>query len=914
MPMRRCASMLLRSRYSNLNLNLNLNLLPSCHFSSLSTPTKPSLFQNPPWLELLRTSISFRDLSLGQCAHACIITSGLSSDRFFTNNLITMYAKNGYLTHARHLFDKTTDRDLVTWNSILTAYAALSTEFGDTKQGLLLFREMLFSSIPSTRLTLAPVLKLCLQSELPDTAETVHGYALKVALDWDIFVSGALVNIYAKFGRIKNARYLFDEMPERDVVLWNVMIKGYMQMGLEYEANLLFSELHRSRLHPDDVSVRCILGGSSDRGSVEQVQAYAIKICLFKENSDVVAWNKMLSGFFQGGKNEDVVEYFVEMKRSNVEFDNVTFIIILSAITSANDLDLGEQIHGVAIKSGFDSEISVANNLINMYSKTGGLDCMQRVFNEMKELDLVSWNTVISSYAQNGCEEKSIMLFLAMSCDGVSPDQFTLASVLRGCTAITEGSFLGKQVHVHALKTGLLADVFVYTSLIDVYAKNQNVQDAESLFSDMNGYDLASCNAMIAGYVTNGENIKALSLFSSINKRGDRLNQFMLATAIKACSCLVGLEQGKQLHAHSVKLGFDSDLCISSGILDLYLKCGDTRDAYVVFGDISEPDEVAWTSMISGCVENGDDEYALLLYHQMRLLGVLPDEFTFATLIKACSCLAALEHGKQIHANAIKFDLVSDTFVGTSIIDMYAKCGCVEESYQLFKRIGVRSIASWNAMVMGFAQHGNAEEALHIFQMMRHLGVQPDGITFIGVLSACSHSGLVSEAYMYFGLMYKDYGIKPEIEHYSCLVDVLSRAGLVDEAEKLIDSMPFEASASMCRALLGACRIKGNVEIGKQVATRLLHLEPLDSSAYVLLSNIYAAANRWDDVADARKMMKTRKVKKDPGFSWIEIKNKVHLFVVDDRLHPEADAIYHKLDDLMSEMRDMFPIHRFCAS
>lgn len=149
--------------------------------------------------------------------------------------------------------------------------------------------------------------------------------------------------------------------------------------------------------------------------------------------------------------------------------------------------------------------------------------------------------------------------------------------------------------------------------------------------------------------------------------------------------------------------------------------------------------------MISGCMENGDDEYALLLYHQMRLSGVLPDEFTFATLIKACSCLAALEHGKQIHANAIKFDLVSDAFVGTSIIDMYAKCGCIEESYQLFKRIGVRSIASWNAMVVGFAQHGNAEEALHIFQMMRHLGVQPDGITFIGVISACRHSGLVSK-------------------------------------------------------------------------------------------------------------------------------------------------------------------------
>ncbi|XP_010245939.1 PREDICTED: pentatricopeptide repeat-containing protein At4g33170 [Nelumbo nucifera] len=882
-------------------------LFISSNFCHLSTDASASF----PWFPLLRTSIARNDLRLGKCTHARIIRSRHDGDRFLINNLINMYCKCGSLSYARHLFDQSPGRDLITWNSILAGYA-LASEFGydSIEEGFHLFRLMRKSAVLPSKLTLAPVLKLCLHSGLVCASEAVHGYSVKIGLEWDLFVSGALVSTYSKFGRVRDARVLFDGVLDRDVVLWNVMLKAYVQSGLQEEALTLFSEFHRSGLRPDDISMHCVLNEVSEVNSteikkiVEQIQAYGIKMCLFDDNSDVIMWNKTISQHSQAGGYWEAVQCFKEMNKSGVANDNVTFIVTLGAVTDASDLNLGQQIHGMVVKTGFDSDVSVRNCLINMYAKMGFLDYAWGIFNDMKELDLVSWNSMISSYAQKGLGEESLNLFLGLLREGLRPDQFTLASVLRACSATPECFSLAKQIHVHTVKTGKIEHAFVLTALIDVYAKSGYMKEAELLFNNTDRFDLASLNVMMSGYIANNDGFKALDLFSLMHKDGKKSDQFTLATAINACGCLVSLEQGKQIHAHVIKVGFELNLCVSSGILDMYIKCGDIGSAFVVFDGISEPDDVAWTAMISGCVDNGDEGRAFLLYQKMRRSGIPSDEYTFATLIKACSYSTALEQGRQIHANIVKSEYVSDSFVGTSMIDMYAKCGSIEDSYKLFKRMHVKNIVSWNAMVVGLAQHGNGEETLDLFREMIHDGVKPDSITFIGVLSACSHSGLVSEAYEYFDLMYKRYGIKPEVEHYSCLVDALGRAGLVKEAEKLIETVPFDASASMYRTLLSACRVRGDAETGKRVATQLLVLEPSDSSAYVLLSNICASANRWDEVVDARKMMKMRNVKKDPGYSWIDVKNIIHLFVVDDRSHPQTDEIYVKVEDLLSMIRE----------
>uniref|UniRef100_A0A9I9DEK7 DYW domain-containing protein n=2 Tax=Cucumis melo TaxID=3656 RepID=A0A9I9DEK7_CUCME len=882
-----------------------------CRFSFLSS--SPSSSSSSQWFSLLRSAIAMVDLKLGKRAHARVVTSGDLPDRFLTNNLITMYFKCGSLCSARQVFDKSSDRDLVTWNSILAAYAHFAdSSYENVLEGFRLFGLLRESGFSITRLTLAPLLKLCLLSGFVQVSEAVHGYAAKIGLELDLFVSGALVNIYCKYGLVGQARLLFDEMPERDAVLWNVMLKAYVDNSFEDEALRFFSALHRSGFFPDFSSLHCVIGGvNSDvsnnrKRHMEQVKAYAMKMFPFDQGSNIFSWNKKLTEYLHAGQILAAIDCFKSLLRSTIGYDNVTLVIILSAAVGADDLDLGEQIHALVIKSSFAPVVSVSNSLMNMYSKAGVVYAAEKTFINSPELDLISWNTMISSYAQNNLVMEAICTFRDLLRDGLKPDQFTLASVLRACSTGDEGEYftLGSQVHVYAIKCGIINDSFVSTALIDSYSKSGKVDEAEFLLHCKYDFDLASWNAIMFGYIKNNKSRKALEHFSLMHEMGMTIDEITLATAIKASGCSINLKQGKQIQAYAIKLGFNNDLWVSSGVLDMYIKCGDMPNALELFGEISRPDEVAWTTMISGYVENGDEDHALSVYHLMRVSGVQPDEYTFATLIKASSCLTALEQGKQIHANVIKLDYSLDHFVGTSLVDMYSKCGSVQDAYRVFRKMDVRKVVFWNAMLLGLAQHGQVDEALNLFRTMQSNGIQPDKVTFIGVLSACSHSGLFSEAYKYFDAMFKTYGITPEIEHYSCLVDALGRAGRIQEAESVIASMPFKASASMYRALLGACRTKGDAETAKRVADKLLALDPSDSSAYVLLSNIYAASRQWDDVTDARNMMKLKNVKKDPGFSWIDVKNKVHLFVVDDRSHPQAGLIYEKIEDLMKRIRE----------
>lgn len=810
------------------------------------------------------------------------------------------------------MFDEMPQRDVITWNSILAAYASCcDTISSNVEEGFRLFRVLRSSDVGLTKMTLAPVLKMCSMLKHVADSESVHGYAVKIGMEKELFVSGALVNIYIKFRKVNEARLLFDDMAEddRDAVLWNVMLRAYVIPGFQNEALRFLSCFHRSEVvRPDVGSVQCVVNAFPE--CKNRLLAYAVKLSWTDDEfSNAVSWNKTMSQYHQVGDHSSAVKCLLDMRRSNVNPDDVTFIVSLSSVVPLDDLKLGEQIHGVALKSGFYTRVNVSNSLINMYSKTGSgsLASCYKIFVEMDETDVVSWNSMINSYVQSGFMEESFNLYMDMLREGLKPDHFTLASVLRATSSLFGQLYLTEQIHTHAMKHGLVNDTFISTSLVDSYSRNGRMEQAESLFKNKDGFDLGSWNAMMFGYINSGgiSIRKAWELFTLMHKNGEEPDEITLATTAKACAFLVSLKSGTQVHGYAFKLGVDQDLYLSSSLLDMYIKCGDMKDAHKVFDEIPSPDEVSWTSMISGCVENGDENRALVIYDKMRRSGVLPDEYTFATLIKACSYSTALEQGRQIHANAIKSNCGNDVYISTSLIDFYAKCGNIEESYQLFKRTRVQNIVIWNAMLVGLAQYGHGKEALDLFNELKSIAnLSPDRVSFIGVLSACSHSGLISEAYTYFDSMIKDYGIEPEIEHYSCLVDALGRGGRVKEAENLITNMPFEASGSMYRALLGACRVQGDMETGKRVATKLLELEPFDSSAYVLLSNIYAVSNQWSKVADARKRMATKSVKKDPGCSWINIKSQDHVFVVDDRSHPQCEKIYNKVEDVMKLIKE----------
>eukprot|EP01018_Ginkgo_biloba_P033989 Gb_34779 [translate_table: standard] len=619
--------------------------------------------------------------------------------------------------------------------------------------------------------------------------------------------------------------------------------------------------------------------------------------------------------------------------KPGIPTDSNAYARLLECCIKEKSLVLGKRIHGCMIKIGLKRDIFIWNRLVDTYAKCGSLPYARHVFDKMfardliswntmiggyakygriedayqlfekmPERDVVSWNAVIAGYARRGHEEEAVELFNRMQLAGMKSDNFTFACILSACATLLFLEY-GRLLHGHITKAGFESDVFVASGLVDMYAKCGSMDDADQLFEKMPERDGVAWNSIIAGHARNAHYKEALNLFQQMQKAGVKQDRFSFASILGSCASLPNVEQGKQIHAHIIKTGFESELFTGSAVVDMYAKCGSIEDAGRMFNQMLQRDLVSWTAMIGGCAKNGCSEEAIKLFCQMQWSCIKPNNFTFGSVLSACANLAALEQGKQIHAHIIRTGFESNVFAGSAVVDMYAKCGSIEDARQLFDHVPERDLVSWNGMIAGYAQNGYGKQALLLFEQMLQASTKPNQVTFVGVLSACSHAGLVDEGYYYFNSMSQDHSINAGAEHYACMVDILGRAGCLDEAENLINHMPFEPDALVWGALLAACRIHGNMDIGKRAAECLFELEPQNSSTYVLLSNIYAAAGRWDDAAKVRKMMKVRGVIKKPGCTWIEVKNRVHSFVAEDRSHPQTEEIYATLERLAGLMK-----------
>eukprot|EP01018_Ginkgo_biloba_P012920 Gb_21941 [translate_table: standard] len=529
------------------------------------------------------------------------------------------------------------------------------------------------------------------------------------------------------------------------------------------------------------------------------------------------------------GRLSDALHILHDMDKP---LDTSTYACILQLCIKKRALSEGKRVHAHMNKVEFVPDIFLTNTLVNMYAKCGSLVGARRVFDDMPKRDVISWTVMIATYSRNGCAEEALTLFNQMQQARIQPNQFTFASVLPACAKFAALE-QGMKIHEEAIKTGFHSDVFVANALIDMYAKCGSIDKARDVFDKMHQRNVVSWTAIIAGYAQNGNVEEASNLFQEMPERN----------------------------------------------------------------------VVSWTAMIAGFVQNGQGVEALKLFRQMQLAGVKPNPNTFASVLPACAYLAALEQGMEIHEEIRKNGFLSEVFVANALIDMYAKCGSIEKARDVFDKMCQRDVVSWNAMIAGYAMHGCGKDALKLFEQMQNSGVKPDQITLGCVLSACCHSGLVDEGRHYFQSMSQYYQITPSMKHYISMVDLLGRSGHLDEAQDVINEMPMVPDASVWNCLLGACRIHNNIELGQRVAERLFELEPKNGTPYVLLSNIYAAAGRWDDSEDVRRMMKDRRVKKRPGGSWIEVHKQVHAFLTGDRSHPQTQKIYAMLDRLSRQMK-----------
>ncbi|XP_058101054.1 pentatricopeptide repeat-containing protein CRR2, chloroplastic-like [Magnolia sinica] len=461
----------------------------------------------------------------------------------------------------------------------------------------------------------------------------------------------------------------------------------------------------------------------------------------------------------------------------------------------------------------------------------------------------------------------------------------------------------GKQLHAHILLLGLGSDPILGTKLVNLYSVCNSLPYAHLLFDKIPKGNIFLWNVLIRGYAWNGPHEVALSLYYQILDYGLKPDNFTFPFVLKACSALSAIREGRDIHEHVVQTGWESDVFVGAALVDMYAKCGCVNNAREVFDRISSRDVVLWNSMIAAYSQNSHPAEALSLCREMARIGFRPTTATLVTVISASSDVAALPQGREIHGFSWRHGFESQDKVKTALIDMYAKSGWVRVARVLFERLAEKRVISWNAMISGYGMHGHASKALSLFEEMK-AAAQPDHITFVGVLSACSHGGLIDEGWCYFNSMVTHYSIKPAVQHYTCMVDLLGHSGRLDEAYDLIMGMAMNPDSGIWGSLLNSCKIHGNVELGEKALQRLIDLEPEDAGNYVILSNIYAQAGKWEGVADVRKLMKERGLKKSIACSWIEVKNKVHAFLAGDVSHPQSDGIYAELERLRGLVKE----------
>ncbi|XAR54528.1 hypothetical protein NMG60_11029692 [Bertholletia excelsa] len=487
----------------------------------------------------------------------------------------------------------------------------------------------------------------------------------------------------------------------------------------------------------------------------------------------------------------------------------------------------------------------------------------------------------------------------SMQRHGLWADSITYSELIKCCLA--RGAIdQGRLVHQHLFSQGHRPKTFLINILVSMYVKLGLLDEAQQLFEKMPERNVVSWTTMIAGYTNAMANDKALELLVLMLREGVIPNMFTLSSVLRACD---GLPTLGQLHCIIVKTGLDSDVFVRSALIDIYSKWGEMDNALGVFDEMETGDAIVWNSIIGGFAQNSDGDKALTLFKRMKLAGFWADQSTLTSVLRACTALALLELGRQIHVHVLKFN--QDVTLNNALLDMYCKCGSLEDAHFAFSRMVEKDVISWSTMIIGLAQNGFSSKALELFKSMKSSGIKPNYITMLGVLFACSHAGLVDDGQYYFQSMRKHLGIVPGREHYGCMVDLLGRAGKLDEAVKLINEMECKPDAVTWRTLLGACRIHHNTDLAIYAAKQILNLEPKDAGTYIILSNIYAKCQRWEDVAEVRKAMSDQRVKKEPGCSWIEVNKQIHAFILGDKSHPKMGQISMELNRLILRLKEL---------
>ncbi|XP_019455528.1 PREDICTED: pentatricopeptide repeat-containing protein At4g01030, mitochondrial [Lupinus angustifolius] len=748
-------------------------------------------------------------------------------------SLIRYYLEFGDFVSAIEVFFVGFTRNYLIWNSFLEEFASFR---GNPNEILKVFKELSRKGVNFDSKALTVVLKICLALMDLWVGLEIHACLIKRGFHFDVHLSCALINLYEKCWGIDKANQVFHETPYQEDFLWNTV---------------LIANLRSERW-----------------------------------------WNAL--------------ELFRGMQLSSAKATGGTIVKMMQACGKLRALNEGKQIHGYVLRFGLVSNISISNSIISMYSRNSRLRLARAVFDSMEDHNLSSWNSIISSYAVDGCLNEAWDMFQEMESSSIKPDIITWNSLLSG--HFLQGSYemvlsnfrnlqsagfkpdscsvtsalqavieldlfnYGKEIHGYIIRNKLDYDVYVCTSLVDMYIKNDRLDKAQAVFHHTKNKNVCAWNSLISGYCFKGLFSNAETLLNQMEKEGIK-----------------------------------HDLVTWNSLVSGYSMWGRSEEALAVINRMKSlgftPNVVSWTAMISGCSQNEKYRDALQFFIQMQEENVKPNSTTICSLLRACSGPSLLKKGEEIHCFSIRLGFVDDIYLATALIDMYSKGGKLKVAHEVFNGIREKTLPCWNCILMGYALHGHGEEVMILFDNMCKTGIRPDAITFTALLSGCKSSGLVDEGWKYFDSMKTDYNIIPTIEHYSCMVDLLGKAGFLDEAVDFIQNMPVKPDASIWGALLACCRIHKDIKLAEIAARKLFKLEPYNSANYVLMMNIYSSLNRWDDVERLKDKMTALGIKSPHVWSWTQVNQSVHVFSTEGKSHPEEGEIYFELYQLISEIR-----------
>lgn len=791
---------------------LALKFTPLKH---LGTRTISTLTQSQQWQShenLIRVCGSTQSLNQTKQAHAISILHGILPSSVSTSAaLILRYATfqaSPLIIHS--LFCQTLpycDSSTYLYNILIRAHSILSLY----REGIVIYNDMVRNNVKGDRHTYPFVLKLCSECFELQKGLEVHCYVIKVGFDTDVFVNNTLILFYGNCGDLGSAENVFGEMPERDTVSWNTIIRAFSDKGCSFEVMSLFKEMFsQAECRPNAVSL----------------------------------------------------------------------VSALPACSTIRDGMMACQIHCYSMKVGLDTKVNVGNAFIDVYGKCGVVEAAKQVFDEIVEKNSFTWNAIVNSFAFKGFNRDAFHTFRIMIDKGIELNSMTVSSVL---PVLVELALFdkGREIHGFSVRVGLDAEISVANSLIDMYAKSGNSVDASNLFYRMDLRDIVSWNIMVANYAQNGLELEAIEFVRQMKVHGLVPNSVTFTNVLPACARMFALQIGKEIHARLIRTGSATDLFVSNALTDMYAKCSHLNLARNVFS-LSPRDVVSYNTMIFCYSQTNQCLDSLKHFLEMGFLGIKHNTVSYIGVLSACANISALKQGKEIHASAIRRSFDEDVLVANSLLDMYVKSGEIGLGRKVFNRISRKNSASYTTMILGFGLLGEFYNAINLFEAMSEDGVECDSVSYIAVLSACSHGGLVEEGRKYFGKMLA-VGIEPSQTHYACMIDLLGRSGLIEEALGLINSLPMKPEANIWGALLGVCKLHGNLELGCWAAEHLLQLEPDHSGYYILLCNMYAEAGRWEDADRIREMMNLRGVKKNPGYSWVPKQDQMYSFLATKR-------------------------------